>query len=410
MFNTVEEAIEVLKNGGMIIVTDDESRENEGDLIMPAQTVTGEAINFIATYAKGLICTPASAEILNGLEMGQMVAENTDNHSTAFTVSVDHIDTTTGISAYERAYTIRKMAQDGARPGDFRRPGHVFPLLAREGGVAVRRGHTEATVDLARLAGFKPIGVCCEIMAQDGHMARLPQLADFAKEHGLKMISIEALAEYIEKHGLAEHTPSKAAAPVYARRDASAKLPTRYGEFKITGFTDETDGRENIVLTMGSFDSDTPVLVRVHSECMTGDVFGSCKCDCGAQLNTALEKIAREGCGALLYMRQEGRGIGIINKIKAYSLQEKGMDTVQANLALGFPEDMRTYDAAADILRQLGIKKLRLMTNNPDKIAALESAGLEVVERVSVEVAHAREADGYMRTKKEKMHHILMNI
>ena len=395
MFNTVDEALQALKNGEMIIVTDDESRENEGDLIMPAETVTGETINFIATYAKGLICTPAAAEILDRLKMGQMVAENTDNHSTAFTVSVDHVDTTTGISAFERALTIRKMAEDGARPEDFRRPGHVFPLLAKAGGVLERRGHTEATVDLAKLAGFKPIGVCCEIMADDGHMARLPQLEIFAKKHGLKMISVEALVRYIEDMAVS--------------LESEAELPTEYGKFKISGFMDRKTGKEHIALTMGDFDDVSPVLVRVHSECMTGDVFGSAKCDCGNQLKAALKAIAAEGRGALLYMRQEGRGIGIINKIKAYNLQQKGMDTVQANLALGFPEDMRRYDAAAAMLRKLGIKKLRLMTNNPDKINSLENSGIEVCERVPIEVAHGHEADLYMRTKKEKMHHILMN-
>ena len=397
MFDKIEDALNALKRGEMIIVTDDESRENEGDLIMPAETVTGEAINFIATYARGLICTPASAEILDRLEMGQMVQNNTDNHCTAFTVSVDHIDTTTGISAFERAHTIKKMAEDGAKGSDFRRPGHVFPLLAREGGVLVRPGHTEATVDLARLAGFKPIGVCCEIMSKDGNMARLPELMDFAAEHGLKIISIESLVEYIKKTAYPAELASE------------ADLPTEYGSFKIKGYIDKLTGKEHIALTMGEFNGETPVLVRVHSECMTGDVFGSKKCDCGAQLKTALKKIAEEGCGALLYMRQEGRGIGIINKIKAYGLQQKGMDTVQANLALGFPEDMRDYYAAAAILKDLGIKKLRLMTNNPDKINSLSDMGIEVAERVPIEVKHSCEADFYMKIKKEKMGHILTN-
>lgn len=394
-FNTIEEALDDLRDGKMIIVVDDESRENEGDLIMPAETVTPEAMNFIAKYARGLICTPASAEILDRLQIEQMVKNNTDNHSTAFTVSVDHVDTTTGISAYERAYTVLKMADDNCRPEDLRRPGHIFPLLAREGGVLVRRGHTEATVDLARLAGFKPIGICCEIMSDDGHMARTPELMEFSEKHGLKIITVEALAEYIRVHDY----------PV--ELESEADLPTQFGTFRIKGFVDKVGGEEHIVLTMGEFNENSPVLLRVHSECMTGDAFGSLKCDCGNQLKAALKKISENGSGALIYMRQEGRGIGIINKIKAYALQDKGMDTVEANLALGFPEDMRNYGAAAQIIKKLGIRKIRLMTNNPDKITSLEQSGLEVTERVPLEVAHGHEADFYMKTKKEKMHHIL---
>ena len=394
-FNTIEEALEDLRSGKMIVVVDDESRENEGDLIMPAETVTPQAMNFIAKYARGLICTPASKDILEKLKMGQMVAENTDNHSTAFTVSVDHIDTTTGISAYERAFTVKKMAEDDAKPEDFRRPGHVFPLLAREGGVLVRRGHTEATVDLARLAGFKPIGICCEIMSEDGHMARLPELIEFSKKHGLKLITVEALAEYIYEHDYPIELSSE------------AKLPTEYGDFTIKGFVDKATGEHHIALTKGEFDGNTPVLLRVHSECMTGDAFGSLKCDCGSQLRTALRRISENGSGALVYMRQEGRGIGLINKIKAYSLQDRGMDTVEANLALGFPEDMRNYNAAAQIIKNLGIHKIKLMTNNPDKISSLEKNGLEITERVPLVVAYGHEADFYMQTKKEKMHHIV---
>ena len=394
-FNTIEEALEDLRSGKMIVVVDDESRENEGDLIMPAETVTPQAMNFIAKYARGLICTPASKDILEKLKMGQMVAENTDNHSTAFTVSVDHIGTTTGISAYERAFTVKKMAEDDAKPEDFRRPGHVFPLLAREGGVLVRRGHTEATVDLARLAGFKPIGICCEIMSEDGHMARLPELIEFSKKHGLKLITVEALAEYIYEHDYPIELSSE------------AKLPTEYGDFTIKGFVDKATGEHHIALTKGEFDGNTPVLLRVHSECMTGDAFGSLKCDCGSQLRTALRRISENGSGALVYMRQEGRGIGLINKIKAYSLQDRGMDTVEANLALGFPEDMRNYNAAAQIIKNLGIHKIKLMTNNPDKISSLEKNGLEITERVPLVVAYGHEADFYMQTKKEKMHHIV---
>ena len=394
-FNTIEEALEDLRSGKMIVVVDDESRENEGDLIMPAETVTPQAMNFIAKYARGLICTPASKDILEKLKMGQMVAENTDNHSTAFTVSVDHIGTTTGISAYERAFTVKKMAEDDAKPEDFRRPGHVFPLLAREGGVLVRRGHTEATVDLARLAGFKPIGICCEIMSEDGHMARLPELIEFSKKHGLKLITVEALVEYIYEHDYPIELSSE------------AKLPTEYGDFTIKGFVDKATGEYHIALTKGEFDGNTPVLLRVHSECMTGDAFGSLKCDCGSQLRTALRRISENGSGALVYMRQEGRGIGLINKIKAYSLQDRGMDTVEANLALGFPEDMRNYNAAAQIIKNLGIHKIKLMTNNPDKISSLEKNGLDITERVPLVVAYGHEADFYMQTKKEKMHHIV---
>lgn len=396
-FNTIDEAIADLKAGKMIIVTDDESRENEGDLIMPAETVTPQAMNFIASYAKGLICTPADSEILDRLAIGQMVENNTDNHATAFTVSVDHIDTTTGISAYERAHTVLKLADETSRPEDFRRPGHIFPLLAKKGGVLVRRGHTEATVDLAKLAGFKPIGICCEIMSDDGHMARTPELMGFAERHDLKIITIDALANYIRTRSY----------PI--KKASEATLPTEYGRFKIIGFEDSTTGKEHIALTMGEFDRDSPALIRVHSECMTGDAFGSLKCDCGNQLKAALRRISENGSGALLYMRQEGRGIGIINKIKAYSLQEQGLDTAEANIALGFPEDMRNYDAAAQIIKSLGIKKLRLMTNNPDKIASLEDNGLEITERVPIEVAHGHEADFYMKTKREKMHHILVN-
>ncbi|MBO5560051.1 MAG: GTP cyclohydrolase II [Firmicutes bacterium] len=394
-FNSIEEALEDLRSGKMIVVVDDESRENEGDLIMPAETVTPQAMNFIAKYARGLICTPASKDILEKLKMGQMVAENTDNHSTAFTVSVDHIGTTTGISAYERAFTVKKMAEDDAKPEDFRRPGHVFPLLAREGGVLVRRGHTEATVDLARLAGFKPIGICCEIMSEDGHMARLPELIEFSKKHGLKLITVEALVEYIYEHDYPIELSSE------------AKLPTEYGDFTIKGFVDKATGEHHIALTKGEFDGNTPVLLRVHSECMTGDAFGSLKCDCGSQLRTALRRISENGSGALVYMRQEGRGIGLINKIKAYSLQDRGMDTVEANLALGFPEDMRNYNAAAQKIKNLGIHKIKLMTNNPDKISSLEKNGLEITERVPLVVAYGHEADFYMQTKKEKMHHIV---
>lgn len=396
-YNRIEEAIEDIKNGKMIIVTDDEGRENEGDLIMAAEKVTGEAINFIATYAKGLICMPASADMLSRLQIEPMTEHNTDNHCTAFTVSIDHVDTTTGISAYERAETVLKFVSDDAKPEDFRRPGHIFPLAAKAGGVLEREGHTEATVDLARLAGFKPCGICCEIMNDDGHMARTPDLIKFAQEHSLKFITVEALKKHILEHGL------------YVEKAVTTTLPTDFGEFNISGFIDHRTGKNHIALTMGDFSDGSPVLTRIHSECLTGDVLTSHRCDCGNQYRAALKAISEMGRGALLYMRQEGRGIGIINKLKAYELQNRGMDTVEANLALGFPEDMRKYDTAAYMLRELGISKVELMTNNPKKISGLTEYGIEVVKRVPIEVKHSHTADFYMHTKKIKMGHILVN-
>ena len=393
-FNTIEEAIEDIKNGKIIIVVDDEDRENEGDLIMAAEKVTTETMNFIVTYAKGLVCLPADASMINRLNLPQMVENNTDNHCTAFTVAIDHVDTTTGISAEERAYTVRKFADETSKPEDFRRPGHMFPLLAKPGGVLERNGHTEATVDLMKLAGLKPAGICCEIIKDDGTMARLDDLIEFSKKHNLKLISIAELAEYIRANSF----------PL--RKAVSTKLMTKYGEFNINGYVDN-EGREHLALYMGDISNGEPVLCRVHSECLTGDALGSAKCDCGQQYDEAMKRIAKEGRGALLYMRQEGRGIGLINKLKAYELQRQGMDTVEANLALGFPEDMRKYDKAAEILRDLGINRVRLMTNNPDKIHKLQELGIEITERVPIIVHHSHSADFYMHTKQEKMGHLL---
>ncbi len=403
-FDTVEKALEDIKQGKMIMAIDDEDRENEGDLIMSAEYMTTDAMNFIAKYARGIICLPADEDFMDRLMLPQMVKENTDNHSTAFTVSIDHKDTTTGVSAEERAYTARKFTEDNAKPEDFRRPGHIFPLLAREGGVLERRGHTEATVDLMRLAGLKSAGICCEIMKDDGTMARLPELIKFSREHKLTFISIAQLIEYIKEHGMPEKAEKKPCKLL--TKQVETKLMTRYGEFDIQGYTD-MEGKEHLALYMGDISDGKPVLCRVHSECLTGDALGSAKCDCGQQYDEAMKRIAKEGRGILLYMRQEGRGIGLINKLKAYELQRQGMDTVEANIALGFPEDMRRYDKAAEILKGLGADSIRLMTNNPDKIKKLEKCGIRVTERVPLIVEHSPCADFYMHTKQEKMGHLL---
>ncbi|MGN1318132.1 MAG: 3,4-dihydroxy-2-butanone-4-phosphate synthase [Lachnospirales bacterium] len=395
-FNTIEEALDELKKGNVIVCIDDEDRENEGDLIMAAQFATTEKMNFIASEAKGLICLPSDKYYIDKLNLSQMVENNTDNHSTAFTVSIDHINTTTGVSAEERAYTTRMFVDDNTKPDDLRRPGHVFPLLAKENGVLERRGHTEATVDLMKLAGLKPAGVCCEIMKNDGTMARLPELIEFSKEHNLVFICIADLIEYIKKH------------KKNLKKEVSTKLMTKYGEFNINAYTDKS-GKAHLALFMGDI-TKSSVLCRVHSECLTGDALGSAKCDCGQQYDEAMKRIAANGTGILLYMRQEGRGIGLVNKLKAYELQRQGLDTVEANIALGFPEDLRKYDDAAEILRDLGVNEIKLMTNNPDKIEKLEKAGIKVTERVSIEVKHAPEADFYLKTKKEKMNHILNNL
>lgn len=394
-FNSIEEAINDIKDGKMVVVIDDEGRENEGDLLMAAEKVTGEAINFMSTYGKGLICMPIKKEIADKLNIGNMVSVNTDNHETAFTVSVDHIDTTTGISAYERALTIIKLLDENSMPNDFRRPGHMFPLIAKDNGVLERRGHTEAAVDLAKLAGLREAGVICEIIKNDGTMARTNDLFEFAKEHNLKLITIDDLVKYRLKEELLIQT------------EAEIEMPTKYGNFKMYGFTEKVSGKEHVALVLGDVENADSVLVRVHSECLTGDIFGSKRCDCGEQLEFALKSIKEEGTGILLYMRQEGRGIGLINKLKAYKLQEEGYDTVEANVKLGFQPDLRNYDIAASILKSLKVYNVKLMTNNPEKVLGLENYGIKVLERVPVIIKANDVNDFYLKTKKEKMNHIL---
>lgn len=391
----IERAIEAIKNNELIIVTDDESRENEGDFICAGESVTGEMINIMAKYGRGLICTPLSREVAENLDIPLMVTNNTDNHETAFTVSVDLVSTTTGISAFERAETVRQLVNPNSKPEDFRRPGHVFPLIAKEGGVLERDGHTEATVDLMKLAGKKQIGLCCEIMADDGHMMRGDDLVKLADKLGLVITSVEEIQNYIKENKKSELEMTK---PV--------KLPSDYGEFTAIGFIDPEDGKEHIALTKEDISGEN-ILTRIHSECLTGDVLGSKRCDCGNQLHKALRAIEKNGSGVLLYMRQEGRGIGLFNKLKAYELQEHGFDTVDANRELGFPDDMRDYKVAAEILKKLGVKSVRLMTNNPDKVDQVEKYGIKVSEREPLEIKSNEIDEYYLKTKVYRMGHKL---
>ena len=394
-FNTIEEALQDLRNGRVILVTDDEDRENEGDMICAAEFATTENVNLMASVAKGLICMPMSEEFCRKLQIPQMVSENTDNHETAFTVSIEHVETTTGISAAERGFTARACTDDDAKPQDFRRPGHMFPITAKRHGALDRNGHTEATVALLRLAGLKQCGLCCEIMKDDGTMMRKSELFELAEKYDMKFITIKMLQDYRKKH------------EKLVQREAVVNMPTKYGDFKAYGYVNKLNGEHHVALVKGDIGDGKDLLCRVHSECLTGDAFGSMRCDCGQQLASAMMQVEKEGRGIVLYMRQEGRGIGLINKLKAYELQDRGMDTLDANLALGFPGDMREYFIGAQILKDLGAKELRLLTNNPDKVYQLSDFGMEIVERVPIQM-DANEIDlKYLKTKQKRMGHLL---
>ncbi|WP_088042208.1 bifunctional 3,4-dihydroxy-2-butanone-4-phosphate synthase/GTP cyclohydrolase II [Bacillus sp. EAC] len=395
MFSTIEEAIEDLKKGKVIIVCDDEDRENEGDFVVSGEFATPENINFMATFGRGLICVPVSEEIAKHLDLHDMVSDNTDSHGTAFTVSIDHMDSTTGISAFERSHTVLQMLKTESKGTDFKRPGHIFPLIAKKGGVIKRPGHTEAAVDLARMSGSKEVGVICEIMNDDGTMARVPELKKVAEKFNLKMITIKDLIAFRNQ------------SEKLITREVEINLPTDFGDFKMIGYTNKLDDKEHLALVKGQIDDGKPVLIRVHSECLTGDVFGSCRCDCGHQLQSSLSMIEKEGNGAIIYMRQEGRGIGLVNKLKAYKLQEEGLDTVEANLDLGFEADLRDYVLSAQIIKDLGISKIKLLTNNPLKIDELKEYGIEITERVPLQGELKEANKTYLTTKIEKMGHLL---